>query len=218
VPRKASQEPEKETAATQDKSVQLVVATGNVGKLREIRAALEGLRIAVIDRRQAGLGEPPDEEGESYLANALGKACWAAQASGQPALGEDSGIEIEALGGEPGVHSSRFLGLEAGDADRNAEILSRLAGVDPSHRGARYRCVVALRWPEGEELVTMGESDGRIALEERGTGGFGYDPIFELPDSAVTMAQLTVQEKGRVSHRGQALRRLAEALTRRGGL
>ncbi len=194
----------------------LVVATANVGKLREIRAGLEGLGMEIVDRRQAGLGEPPEEGTESYLANALAKARWAAEASGLPALGEDSGIEIDALAGEPGLHSSRFLGPEASDEDRNAEILRRMAGVAVEERGARYRCVVAMRWPEGQEFVATGECLGRIAFEARGTGGFGYDPIFEVGGGNVTMAQLTLQEKGRISHRGQALRRLAEALGGKG--
>jgi len=195
---------------------QVVVATANVGKLREIRAALEGLGVQVIDRRQAGLEGEPEETGTCYLANALAKARWALEQSGLPSLGEDSGLEVDALGGEPGVHSSRFLGSEASDADRNEEILRRLGTRATSERGARYRCVVALCWPQGGELVTSGACEGRIATEPRGTAGFGYDPIFELPELGVTMAQLTLQEKSKVSHRGQALRRLVELLRRLG--
>jgi len=183
----------------------LLIATRNPGKAREIANALQGLGLTLVSLDEVGLqGEPP-ESGDSYLVNALSKARWAAQVSGMPALGDDSGLEIEALGGFPGPHSSRFLGTGKTEEERNREILLRMARVPPEARGARYRCLLALVSSPGEDYLAQGVCEGAIASEPRGSEGFGYDPIFLLPEFDKTMGELTLVEKQRISHRGKAL-------------
>lgn len=155
------------------------------------------------------------EEGATYEANARSKALAVAQGVGEIALADDSGLEVDYLEGQPGVYSARFLGKQATDEDRNREILRRLEGVPPENRTARYRAVVALAFPDGRVYTFEGTCEGAIAMQPRGTGGFGYDPIFYLPDLDRTVAELTPQEKDLVSHRGQAVRKAREFLLER---
>jgi len=155
----------------------------------------------------------PEEDGESYRANAILKARAAAQATGLVALGEDSGLEIDALGGTPGPLSARFLGPEATYQERFRYILERLQGLPPERRSARFRCLMAVAAPGREEVhVVEGICSGFIALEPRGEGGFGYDPIFYLPARMATMAELPLHEKNVLSHRAQAAWRLRPLL------
>lgn len=199
---------------------ELLVATGNTGKLVEIAAALSGLGISLLSLNDVADYQPPPEDGLTYAHNALIKAATAAQATGLPTLADDSGLEVDALGGEPGVLSARFGGINLDDAQRNHLLLQRLAGVGRHERSARFRAVLVLQVPHQPPAFFEGTVEGAIATEPRGHGGFGYDPIFCPRDetgivSAHTFAQLSTAEKNRCSHRGQALQLLRQALTAR---
>jgi guanylate kinase/non-canonical purine NTP pyrophosphatase (RdgB/HAM1 family) len=184
-----------------------VLASGNPGKLKELAALLEPLGLELIAQSALGIESPP-ETGSTFLENALIKARHAARASGLPALADDSGIEVDALDGRPGVRSARFAGEGASDADNLHKLLAELHDVPAEFRQARYHCVIAFvrRHDDPEPIVAHGTWEGRIALEPRGSGGFGYDPIFLPADGHVTAAELDPAEKNEVSHRGQALR------------
>lgn len=193
----------------------IVLATRNPGKAAELARMLADLPVEV--RTLLDYPELLDlpEEGATYEANARSKALAVAQGVGEIALADDSGLEVDYLEGQPGVYSARFLGKQATDEDRNREILRRLEGVPPENRTARYRAVVALAFPDGRVYTFEGTCEGAIAMQPRGTGGFGYDPIFYLPDLDRTVAELTPQEKDLVSHRGQAVRKAREFLLER---
>ena len=184
----------------------LLVATNNPGKAAEFRALLEGCGWEIVAPREIGLELEVEETGRDYEENAILKATAFACASGLVSLADDSGLEVEALGGAPGPTSARFAGEAASDADRRALLLERLQGVPAGGRQARFRCLVAVAHPEGETRLFEGTVGGAIAEEERGEGGFGYDPVFLLPDRGLTLAQLPPQEKNAVSHRGRAAR------------
>jgi XTP/dITP diphosphohydrolase len=191
----------------------LVVATGNAGKLREF-AALLGPGVELLPQQALGVASV-DETGTSFEANALLKARHAALATGLPALADDSGLEVDALGGAPGVWSARYAGPAATDADNNARLLAALAGVPAAARTARYRCVLALvRGPDDPvPLVAAGRWEGWIGLAPRGSGGFGYDPLFVVDlATGQTAAELDPAAKNARSHRGEALRALAAGL------
>jgi XTP/dITP diphosphohydrolase len=202
----------------------LVVATGNPGKLREFRSLLQGV-LADGQPYQlvslAELGLPvPEETGKTFLANALLKAQHATAASGAAALADDSGLEVDALHGAPGIYSARYAGVSGAGADaaNNAKLLRELADVPFERRRARYRCaLVLLDAPSAPPLIAEETWDGYIAESPRGGGGFGYDPYFWLPDHQLTAAELPPEEKNRSSHRGKALRALREALLARSG-
>lgn len=187
----------------------VVLATGNPGKLREMRAILAGHDLLVVPQSELGIA-PPHEGGDSFVANALIKARHAAAASGLPAIADDSGLEVDALGGRPGLHSARYAGEPADDRANNERLLAELAGVTAERRGARYRCaMVFLRGADDADPVVAEASwAGRIGFEPKGGGGFGYDPFFVTADGR-TAAEMPAQEKNRVSHRGQALTELA---------
>ena len=192
----------------------LLLATGNAGKVREIRAILGAAGWEIVTPAEAGVFVPPVVEGaRSYAENAIAKATAAAHAAGLPALADDSGIEVDALGGAPGVTSARFGGPSvASDGDRYALVLRRLEGVPAHRRTARFRAVVALVLPGGRTFTREGLVEGHIAAAPRGANGFGYDPIFLLPDGR-TMAEVG-EEKLRISHRARALASLRSALER----
>jgi XTP/dITP diphosphohydrolase len=190
-----------------------VLASANPGKLRELAALVAPAGFELLP--QAALGvDPVPETGTTFLENALLKARHAAAAAGLPALADDSGIEVDALGGRPGVLSARFAGEGASDAANLARLLAELAGVPEERRSARYRCVVA--WVRTADdpapLTGAGTWEGRIAFAPRGSGGFGYDPAFIPAGEQRTAAELSPAEKNRVSHRAQALARLVAAL------
>ena len=195
-------------------SVRIIVATGNRGKLTEIRAALDFPGWEFVTASDIG-GELLDvvETGETFLENARLKARAYHEAFGLPAIADDSGLEVDALDGAPGVYSSRFAGASATDAENNALLLERLAGLDAPVRTARFRSVIVLVDGLGAETSGEGSCEGVIGLAPRGTGGFGYDPLF-LPDAAPgrTMAELDLDGKNAISHRGAALRALRAAL------
>lgn len=190
--------------------MRLVLASTNQGKRREIEALLAPLGIEVATAAELGFTQEIEETGQTFAANARLKACAVAQALGLPALADDSGLEVEALGGRPGVYSARYAGPKAGDAANNAKLLAELAGLPPERRGAAFVCVMVCCLPDGRALQTQGRLAGAIALEPEGQGGFGYDPVFWLPERGLTAARLTTQEKNAISHRGQALRALVD--------
>ena len=193
-------------------SLELFLATRNEGKIREIRELLRG-----CDTRITSLRDYPDapevvENGQSYRDNALKKARFFARWMGKLTLADDSGLEVDYLKGKPGVFSARYAGEVANDRENIRRVLRELEGISPPKRGAVFRCVMALVAPWGDEEVVEGECRGWIGLEERGEKGFGYDPIFVIPRYGKTVAELTLAEKNRLSHRGKALKKLIKIL------
>jgi len=199
-----------------DQLVQILFATGNRHKLREVREMLEGTRFRAISL--ADITDPPEviEDGDTFRANADKKARALAAHTGRVCVADDSGIEVDALGGAPGVHSARFAGMsgEAADPANNRLLLERLTAVPDAERTARFRCALAVVHPDGRALYSDGAVEGRIGHQECGEGGFGYDPLFLLEGDPQgrTTAQLSADEKNAISHRGVALRALLPML------
>lgn len=191
----------------------VVIATGNPGKLREMLAILGGHGLEPVAQSAFGI-EPPVEDGDSFVANALIKARHAAARAGLPAIADDSGLEVDALDGRPGVYSARYAGPEADNESNNDKLLAELAGVPAARRGARYRCAMVFVQGAGDEAPIVAEAawEGRIGFERRGAGGFGYDPLFVVAGGDITAGEMPEAEKNRVSHRGQALAELAEKM------
>jgi XTP/dITP diphosphohydrolase len=195
----------------------LVLATANRAKGRELVALLAGLPYRIQDLSEfPGLVLPPEGQ-TSYADNALGKARAVTAATGLVALADDSGIEVDAFEGRPGVLSARYGGESLTDPERNALMLRELAGVPPARRTARYRAVVALTAPDGREATTEGTAEGILLDAPRGAGGFGYDPIFYYPPLGATFAEITAEAKHAVSHRGRAMAQARELLRRWAG-
>jgi XTP/dITP diphosphohydrolase len=184
------------------------VATRNDGKVREIRELLKGIGVRVQSLRDISSSIQVKEDGLSFAENALKKARAYAQAHQMLTIADDSGLEVDALGGRPGVYSARYAAEHASDQENNRKLLEEIAGIPASRRGCRFRCCIAIVSPEGRKAIVEGACRGRIGWKEVGKRGFGYDPLFVLPSTGKTMAQLTVAEKNRVSHRGKALRKL----------
>ncbi|MFZ3208128.1 MAG: XTP/dITP diphosphatase [Geobacteraceae bacterium] len=191
---------------------ELLVATGNMGKLREIEALCGG----TVERLLSPVDFPPlpevVEDGATFAENAIKKGRSAASATGIPALADDSGLLVDALGGRPGVFSARYAGEGASDAENNAKLLRELAETPDARRTAAFHCVVALCFPGGTCRTFDGELKGIILQQPRGAGGFGYDPLFMVPEYGLTMAELPLEVKNRISHRGRALALLLEFL------
>lgn len=192
--------------------MQLVLATANGGKFQEIVAILSDLRISFLSLASCEGYIPPVESGGTYAENAAVKAKAAAHFSGRWALADDSGLEVEALGGQPGPHSSRYLGPTASARERNQRIIELLEGMPLPRRKASFQCVVAVAGPGGELFLSHGSCEGVIAEAPGGNGGFGYDPIFVVPDLGVTMASLLPDVKNRISHRARALEKMKQLL------
>jgi XTP/dITP diphosphohydrolase len=193
--------------------VRLILASGNPGKLREIGTLLAPLAIEVVPQAQLGIDEA-EEPHETFLENALAKARHASRAGGLPALADDSGLCVQALEGEPGVHSAYFAGREGNREERDARNNQKLLQSLADYREAYYACVVVLVRHANDPLplVAQGTWHGEIALAPRGSSGFGYDPLFLLPELGKTAAELEPDEKNRISHRAKALNRLLELL------
>jgi XTP/dITP diphosphohydrolase len=191
----------------------VVLATGNAGKVREISALLAPLAIEIVPQTAYGIVSA-EETGDTFEANALLKARHAAHSARLPALADDSGIEVDALGGRPGVWSARYAGPGASDADNNALLLQELAGVPAARRTARYRCVIAYvsDAADPQPLLACGSWEGTIGSAPLGTGGFGYDPLFIPAGATLTAAQMSAADKNAVSHRGAALAELVRLL------
>ena len=201
---------------SQDKNT-VVVATGNAHKVAEIEAILApvmpGTRFVAVGELDLPNWQDPQEDGDTFLANALIKARAAAQATGLAAVADDSGLVVDALDGEPGIYSARWAGTHGDDAANNAKLKQSMADVPDSERSARFHSAVALVSPDGSWVAGEGDCEGLIGREEAGENGFGYDPLF-LPDETPgrTMAQLSAEEKNRISHRFHALEALAAKL------
>lgn len=191
---------------------ELVVATDNKGKLREIAGALDVLKFRVVSYREYPPVPTIEEDGATFRDNALKKARIVARHTRRLTIADDSGLEVDALQGRPGVHSARFAGATATDQENNRKLLDSLDAVPPEERGAAFRCVIAVVDPDGREAVVEGACRGVIEVNERGSGGFGYDPLFVIPELGKTLAELPLSLKNRVSHRGKALDALKEVL------
>lgn len=187
----------------------IVLASSNPGKLAEFRALLAPYAIEVVTQDQLGIA-PAEETGLTFVENAIIKARHASAASGLPALADDSGLEVDALAGAPGVFSARYAGEGAKDADNNHKLLAALENVPDEQRTARYHCILV--WMRHDRdptpLICHGSWEGRILREPRGQGGFGYDPLFWVPEEEASAAELSAERKNQLSHRGQALRQL----------
>ena len=198
----------------------LLIATGSIHKFSELRQLLDLAGVELVSLSDVGLADDAPEPGETFLENATTKALHYAGLSGLPTLADDSGLDVDALGGRPGVHTRRYAGPSATDEQNNTRLLAELSGVAPAHRTARYRCVLVFAQPRSADppqvdAVTSGTFEGRIARAPRGSGGFGYDPIFEPSTEPVdgrTVGEMTAAEKNAVSHRAQAARAMRELL------
>ena len=202
----------------------IIFATGNAGKMREIREILDGTDMEILSMREAGIEADIVEDGTTFEENAVIKAKEVAKLLLQSAVTEhggiivmadDSGLEVDALNKEPGIYSARYMGEDTPYSVKNGNLIERLAGVPDEKRTARFVCAIAAVMPDGEVVTTRGVIEGRIGYEEKGDNGFGYDPIFYVPEFGCTTAQLTEEQKNRVSHRGKALRAMKEELRRR---
>ena len=192
--------------------MRLLVATGNPGKLKEIEQLLVGAEIEILSLQQ--LDNPPEvvEDGATFADNAVKKATQMAVFSGLVTLADDSGLVVTALAGAPGVHSARYAGEPADDSANNAKLLAEMAQIPTSQRQAAFHCVMALAWPDGRWRTFAGAIEGLLLQEERGNGGFGYDPLFLVPEYGQTTAELPPAIKNRISHRGQALKKVIPLL------
>ena len=192
----------------------IVFATGNAGKMREIKRILGDLGVEIVSMKEAGIATDAEENGKTYEENALLKARAVAALTGDCVLADDSGLEIDYLNKEPGIYSARYMGEDTSYRIKNANLIERLEGVPDEKRTARFVCAIAAVLPNGKELTVRAAIEGRIGYEEKGEGGFGYDPIFYVPELQKTTAELTEDEKNSVSHRGKALRLMKEELKR----
>lgn len=198
-------------------AARLLLATNNQGKIKEYRRLLRDVPVELVTLADLGITTEVSEEGESLEENARLKAMAYAVEGRMVALADDSGLEVDALGGEPGPMSARYAGEGASDSDRVNYLLTRLEGVPWEKRSARFRCVIAIAMPEGKVELCSGECRGFIIFEPRGESGFGYDPVFYLPELGKTMAELSMEAKNRVSHRSRAVSQVPRLLERLGG-
>jgi len=189
---------------TMNNRLQLLIASANKGKVAEYRELLDGLECDLLSVQDAGISGEVEETGSTYEENARLKAVTCAGRSGLITLADDSGLEVDALGGEPGIRSARYAGANATDAQRVAYLLAKLKDVPVGQRAARFVCVIAIATPGGEVTFCRGECPGAIVTQPRGDRGFGYDPAFLLPEMGVTVAELPSETKNRLSHRGRA--------------
>lgn len=191
----------------------IVFATGNEGKMREIRSILADTYPKILSMKEAGIRTEVTEDGKTYEENALMKArAVAAMATEAIVMADDSGLEVDFLNREPGIYSARYMGESTSYRIKNANLISRMEGVPAEKRTARFVCAIAAVLPDGREMTVRATIEGRIGYEEKGEGGFGYDPIFFVPELGKTTAELTEEEKNLVSHRGKALRLMKEEL------
>ena len=193
----------------------IVFATGNEHKMQEIREILAGLPVEVLSLKEAEISADVNENGTTFEENAVIKAKAAAEQTDAIVLADDSGLEIDYLNREPGIYSARYMGEDTSYDLKNANLLERLEGVPDEKRTARFVCAIAAAMPDGEVFTTVGVIEGRIGYKIEGENGFGYDPIFYLPEYGCTSAQLSEDEKNAISHRGRALAAMREELEKR---
>ena len=191
---------------------QIIFATGNEGKMREVREILKELPVEVLSMKEAGISAEIDENGSTFEENALIKAREIAKYTSAAVLADDSGLEVDYLNKEPGIYSARYMGEDTPYAVKNMSIIERLDGVPEEKRTARFVCTIAAVLPDGREMTTRGTIEGIIGYEPAGENGFGYDPIVYVPELKKTTAQLSMEEKNAISHRGKALRAMKEKL------
>lgn len=192
----------------------IVFATGNKGKVKEIQEILKDLDYEVMTMKEAGIDIDIEENGETYEENALIKARSVAQYTDAIVMADDSGLEVDAMDKAPGVFSARFMGEDTSYRIKNAEIIRRLEGKEGAERSARFVCAIAAVFPDKSEVTTRATIEGQIGYEEQGENGFGYDPIFYVPEFGKTTSQLSPEEKNQISHRGKALRLMKEELVK----
>lgn len=190
----------------------IIFATGNAGKMVEIRAILADLGIPVLSMKEAGITADIVEDGKSFEENADIKAKAIMELTGDVVLADDSGLEIDYLNGEPGIYSARYMGEDTSYEIKNQNLIDRLAGVPKEKRTARFVCAISAAFPDGTVLHSRGTIEGIIGYEAKGENGFGYDPIFYLPEYQCTTAELSPEKKNELSHRGKALRMMKEKL------
>lgn len=199
----------------------IIFATGNEGKMKEIREILDGLtflgeKVQILSMKEAGIDIDIIEDGTTFEENAMIKARAVAGAAKEAiVLADDSGLVIDYLNGEPGIYSARYLGKDTSYRVKNANLVQRLEGVPDEKRSARFVCAIAAVLPDGRELSTRGTIEGRIGYEEKGLNGFGFDPIFYVPEIGKYTAELSDEDKNRISHRGKALRAMREELEKK---
>lgn len=193
-------------------SGRIVFATGNKGKIKEIQMIMADTGLEVVSMKEAGIVVEPEENGTTYEENAMIKARAVAEYTDDIVMADDSGLEIDYLNKEPGIYSARYMGEDTSYRIKNANLIERLNGVPDEQRTARFVCAIAAVLPDGTELTTRAAIEGRIDYEEKGSNGFGYDPIFYVPRFGKTTAELTEEEKNQVSHRGQALELMKKEL------
>lgn len=190
----------------------VIFATGNEDKMKEIRMILADAAVEVLSLKEAGITLDAEENGTSFAENALIKARACAEWTGAVVLADDSGLEIDYLNKEPGIYSARYMGEETSYRIKNQNLLERLLGVPEEKRTARFVCAIAAVLSDKTELLTEGIIEGRIGLEEKGENGFGYDPIFYVPEFGITSAEMNAEQKNAASHRGRALQQMKEKL------
>ena len=194
----------------------IIFATGNQGKMKEIRTIMENLDVEVLSLKDIDLEVDINENGTTFEENAIIKAKTIMELTKEIVLADDSGLEVDYLGKAPGVYSARYMGEDTPYSIKNNHIIKKLEGVEGEDRSARFVSVIACVFPNGEVLTTRGTIEGRIGYEEKGENGFGYDPIFYVPEYDCTTAELSLEEKNKISHRGKALEAMKEELRKRG--
>lgn len=190
----------------------MIFATGNEGKMREVRMILGDLGAEILSLKEAGIQAEAEENGTTFEENAVIKAKEIMEKTGALVLADDSGLEVDALNGEPGIYSARYMGHETSYHIKNKNLIERLEGKTGEERSARFVCAIAACFPDGRVLTTRGIMEGQIGYEEKGENGFGYDPIFYLPEYQCYSGELPLEEKNKLSHRGKALRLMKEQL------
>ena len=190
----------------------MIFATGNEGKMREVRMILGDLGAEILSLKEAGIQAEAEENGTTFEENAVIKAKEIMEKTGALVLADDSGLEVDALNGEPGIYSARYMGHETSYHIKNKNLIERLEGKTGEERSARFVCAIAACFPDVRVLTTRGTMEGQIGYEEKGENGFGYDPIFYLPEYQCYSGELPLEEKNKLSHRGKALRLMKEQL------
>lgn len=190
----------------------IIFATGNEGKMRELRMILSDLGVEVLSLKEAGIEAHAEENGKTFEENAVIKASEIMRQCGEIVLADDSGLEVDALNKEPGIYSARYMGYDTSYHVKNQNLIDRLEGKKGSERSARFVCAIAAALPDGRIRTTRGTMEGEIGYEERGENGFGYDPIFYLPEYGCYSGELSLEVKNELSHRGKALRLMKEEL------
>ncbi|GAB6105209.1 XTP/dITP diphosphatase [Blautia glucerasea] len=190
----------------------VIFATGNEGKMKEIREILGDLDIELLSLKDAGITADIEENGSTFEENAIIKAKAISQLTGEIVLADDSGLEIDYLNKEPGIYSARYMGEDTSYHIKNSNLIQRLEGVPDQQRSARFVCAIAAAFPDGTVKTVRASMEGRIGYEEKGENGFGYDPIFYLPEYGCSSAEISMEEKNKISHRGKALRAIKDEL------